>query len=272
MDNEYELITMPAEDNPMDTDKSQFIVPYNNAPNLDFRYGTDVDVRPRYDKSAPHGTRSATPDSLPPLEDITDDMESRKLEQGMQTIYENLNKLLNEYGQNEMEELEDKANKLSEFTTNGPEPIDYVLDDIRTDMRAEGVDPKIREITRGYLCTVYEDLRLHHDLYYGKYKSYKMPAVDNTVYWLDTIIGAIQNPAPKLTVATQQALCRDILKRIHTKGSEIPFVELADVDGHRVGYEPVTGCSDGEQTRGIMEICAYVSAWLDTNPDYLIWL
>ncbi len=235
MDNEYELITIPEDDIPSED-------------------------------------RPETPDSLPPLEDITDDMESRKLEQGMQAIYDNINKLLEEYGQHGIEELEDMASEFSEFPANGSEPIDYVLDDIRTDMRAEGVDPKIREITRGYLEKVCEDLRLHHDLYYGKYKSLKMPAVDNTVYWLDTIIGAILNPAPKLTVATQKALCRDILKRIHTKGAELPFVELADVDGHRVGYEPVTGCSDGEQTRGIMEICAYVSAWLDTNPDYLIWL
>jgi hypothetical protein len=32
------------------TDKSQFIVHHNDAPNLDFRYGSGVD------KSAPHGT------------------------------------------------------------------------------------------------------------------------------------------------------------------------------------------------------------------------
>ena len=43
-----------------DTDKSQFIVHHNDAPNLDFRYGTDVDVRPRYDKSAPHGTATCS--------------------------------------------------------------------------------------------------------------------------------------------------------------------------------------------------------------------
>jgi hypothetical protein len=47
----------------LSTDKSQFIVPYNNEQNLDFRYGTDVDVRPRYYKSAPHGTFVPTPDS-----------------------------------------------------------------------------------------------------------------------------------------------------------------------------------------------------------------
>jgi hypothetical protein len=34
-----------------DTDKSQFIVHHNDAPNLDFRYGSGV-----YDKSTPHGT------------------------------------------------------------------------------------------------------------------------------------------------------------------------------------------------------------------------
>jgi hypothetical protein len=235
MDNEYELITMPAEDNPVDT-------------------------------------RSATPDSLPPLENITDDMESRKLEQGMQTIYENLNKLLKEYGQTEIREADDRVSEFSEFPTNGPEPIDYVLDDIRTDMQAEGVDPKIREITRGYLEKVCDDLRLHYDLYYGKYKSLKMPAVNNTVYWLDTIIGTILNPAPKLTVATQKALCRDILKRIHTKSTELPYVEVTSSVGNRVGYEPVTGCTDAEQTRSIMELCVYVREWLDTNSDYLIWL
>jgi hypothetical protein len=35
------------------TDKSQFIVHHNDAPNLDFRYGSWV-----YDKLAPHGTRN----------------------------------------------------------------------------------------------------------------------------------------------------------------------------------------------------------------------
>jgi len=49
------------------TDKSQFIVHRASQArpvrNLDFRYGTDVDVRPRYDKSAPHGTDLESPNS-----------------------------------------------------------------------------------------------------------------------------------------------------------------------------------------------------------------
>lgn len=206
-----------------------------------------------------------TPDSLPPLEDITECSQSNVLEQGMQTIYDNINKLLDEYANNDMV-------KPDEFTINGLEPIDYVLDDIRTDMHAEGVDPKTRAITREYIARVCEDLRLHHDLYYGKYKSLEIPAVKNTVYWLDTIISTIRNPAPKLTPVAQRALCRDILKRIHTKGAELPFLELNDTAAGRVGYEPLTGCDCVEQTRGIMELCSYVRAWLDTNPDYLIWL
>jgi hypothetical protein len=213
----------------------------------------------------PDESRSDTPDSLPPLEDITECPQAKALEQGMKTIYDNINKLLDEYANDGQVEKD-------EFATNGPEPIDYVLDDIRTDMQAEGVDPKIKAITREYLSQVCEDLRLHHDLYYGKYKLLKMPAMDNTVYWLNTIIESCMIPAPKLTAAVQRTLCRDILRRIHMKGSELSFVELFVVHGNRVGYEPVTGCSDGEQTRGIMEICVYVREWLDTNPDYLIWL
>jgi len=232
MDNEYELITIPEEDNP-------------------------IEYRPE------------TPDSLPPLEDITDDMESRKLEQGMQAIYDNINKLLEEYGQNGMDELDDKKDA---FTTNDPEPIDYALDDIRTDMCADGVDTKTKEITRGYLEKVCKDLRLHHDLYYGKYKSLNVPIIDSSVYWLDTIINSIQTPAPKLTQVVQRALCRDILKRIHSHGVELPFVEVTSSVDNRVGYEPVTGCDTMEQTRGIMELSAHVKEWLDTNPDYLIWL
>ncbi len=245
----------------------------------------------------PEQSRPDTPDSLPPLEDITECPQAKALEQGMKTIYDNINKLLGEYAQDCLGEhaqdclgehaqdclgehaqdcLGEHANdgqvEKDEFATNGPEPIDYVLDDIRTDMQAEGVDPKIKAITREYLSQVCEDLRLHYDLYYGKYKSLKMPAMDNTVYWLNTIIESCVNPAPKLTAAVQRTLCRDILKRIHRKGSELPFVELFVVHGNRVGYEPVTGCSDGEQTRGIMEICVYVREWLDTNADYLIWL
>lgn len=221
----------------------------------------------------PEESRPDTPDSLPPLEDITECSQSKLLEQGMQTIYDNINKLLDEYAQDNLGEYaQDNQVEPYEFTQLGPETIDYVLDDIRTDMQAIGVDPKTREITHGYLAQVCDDLRLHYDLYYGKYKSLNMPAMDNTVYWLDTIIESCQTPSPKLTQAAQRALCRDILKRIHTKGAEIPFVELVDVDGHRVGYEAVTGCDNGEQTRGLMEICAYVRAWLDTNPDYLIWL
>lgn len=221
----------------------------------------------------PEESRPDTPDSLPPLEDITECPQAKALEQGMQTIYDNINKLLDEYAQDNLDEYaNDSQAEPNEFATNGPEPIDYVLDDIRTDMQAEGVDPKIKAITREYLSQVCEDLRLHYDLYYGKYKSLKMPAMDNTGYWLNTIIESCMIPAPKLTAAVQRTLCRDILKRIHRKGAELPFVELFVVHGNRVGYEPVFGCSDGEQTRGIMEICAYVREWLDTNADYLIWL
>lgn len=233
MDTEYELITIPEEDK---TEEAQST------------------------------SRPGTPDSLPPLETPTDNPEQLKLEQGMQAIYDNINKLLADYGETGMEELEE-----DEFPSR-TEPIDYILDAIRTDMYAEGVDPKTRDITRGFLENVNSDLRLHYDLYYGMYKSLKMPAVDGSVYWLDTIIESIKSPAPKLTLSAQRALCRDILKRIHTKGAELTFVELCVAESGRVGYEPVTGCSREEQTRGIMEICGYVKAWLDTNPDYLIWL
>ena len=236
MENEYELITIPEEE--------------DNTNEL----------------------RVQTPDSLPPLEDLTEPTnpdeacpEQRKLEDGMQAIYDNINKLLEEYGDNGL------LNELDEESTDEPEPIDCVLDDIRTDMKMDDVDPKTREITRGYLDKVCADLRLHYDLYYGVYKSFKMPTPDGSVYWLDTIIESIRTPAPKLTIAAQRALRRDIKKRIHTKGAELPFVETVTEDG-RVGYEPVTGCTSEEQTRGIMEICVYVKAWLDTNTDYLIWL
>jgi hypothetical protein len=237
MDTEYELITIPGEDN-----------------------------RPAEMQS---NVRTETPDSLPPLEPLTEvdnNPDTIRLEKGMQAIYDNINKLLAEYGDTGMEDLEE-----DEFPSR-PEPIDYILDDIRTDMRADGVDPKTRDITHGYLEKVGKDLRLHYDLYYGKYKSLKMPAVDGSVYWLDTIIESIRTPAPKLTQAAQQALSRDILKRIHTKGAELMYIEHCAEDGKRVGYVPVTGCSNEEQIRGIMEICAYTNAWLDTNPDYLIWL
>jgi len=237
MDTEYELITIPEEDN-----------------------------RPAEMQS---NTRTDTPDSIPPLEPLTDvdnNPDAIKLEQGMQAIYDNINKLLAEYGDTGMEDLVEP----DEFP-NCSEPIDYILDDIRTDMRADGVDPKTRDITRRYLEKVNEDLRLHYDLYYGKYKSLKMPTPDGSVYWLDTIIESMRTPAPKLTQAAQQALSRDILKRIHTKGAELMYIEHVSNDG-RIGYEPVTGFSSEEQTRGIMEICAYTNAWLDTNPDYLIWL
>jgi hypothetical protein len=258
MDNDYELITIPEEDNPSES-------------------------------------RSQTPDSLPALEDMTYP-ESRKLEDGMQAIYDNINKLLEEYGQTGLDECGvDKSAQgdclqsptrqgdclqsptrqgdclQSPTNPHGSEPIDYVLDDIRTGMRADGIDPKTAEITRAYLDKVCEDLRLHYDIYYGKYKSLNMPRLDGTVYWLDSIIQSIHNPSLKLTVASQRALCRDILKRIHTKGAELTYIELVSEDG-RVGYEPVTGCAISEQTHGIMELCAYVKAWLDTNPDYLIWL
>ena len=237
MDTEYELITIPEEDN-----------------------------RPAEMQS---NVRTDTPDSLPPLEPLTDvdnNPDTIKLEQGMQAIYDNINKLLAEYGDTGMEDLVEP-----EFLSR-PEPIDYILDDIRTDMHAEGVDPKTRDITRGYLENVNRDLRLHYDLYYGMYKSLNIPTPDGSVYWLDTIIESIRTPAPKLTQAAQRALCRDILKRIHTKGAELMYIEHCAEDGKRVGYASVTGCSSEEQIRGIMEICGYVRAWLDTNPDYLIWL
>lgn len=233
MDTEYELITIPEDDN---SNEAQF------------------------------KSHHETPDSLQTLETKSDNPEQIKLEQGMQAIYDNINKLLAEYGETRMEDLEE-----DEFPSRS-EPIDYILDDIRTDMQAFGLDPKTREITRTYLDKVYRDLCLHYDLYYGMYKSLKMPTPDGFVYWLDTIIESIKSPAPKLTLAATRALRRDILKRIHTKGAEITFVELYVAESSSVGYEPVTGCSSEEQTRGIMEICGYVRAWLDTNPDYLIWL
>lgn len=230
------------------------------------------------DEEMPNDVRMQTPDSLPPLEDIASQTkvipadnspEQHKLEDGMQAIYDNINKLLAEYGDQYECLLEDEQDEESGSCL---EPIDYVLDNIRTDMKSADVDPKTREITRAYLDKVCCDLSLHYDLYYGKYKSLKMPSPDGLVYWLDSIIESIKSPAPKLTYAATQQLCRDILKRIHTKGAELTFVEYRAEDGKRFGYEPVAGCTIDEQTRGIMEICAYTSAWLDTNPDYLIWL
>jgi len=52
------------------TDKSQFIVHHNDAPNLDFRYGSGV-----YDKSAPHGAESMNNADTEQINDAMTDVE-----------------------------------------------------------------------------------------------------------------------------------------------------------------------------------------------------